>query len=278
MVEPGRGLAGRAVAESAPVTVSHGETTLEIEGLAGTHRVVHEIHVPIRHGEATMGVISLGRLHDEPSSPADLQLISDLAERTGSGCMQALATRRLSRTARDLGAVLETIDEGVYGIDTSGRITLVNRAALELTGYTREELAGANSHELLHHTREDGSPYPQTDCPILGATETGNGMRIIDAARALGRIGGRRNLPTLRQATWDRIPMVREAAADALGQLRDRESVPLLAIRAVGDQFDVARACARAVAAIDPDEAAQRAGATGSAHLWEEAADLAAVL
>jgi hypothetical protein len=172
---------------------------------------------------------------------------------------------------------LETIDEGVYGIDTSGRITLVNRAALELTGYTREELAGANSHELLHHTREDGSPYPQTDCPILGATETGNGMRIIDAARALGRIGGRRNLPTLRQATWDRIPMVREAAADALGQLRDRESVPLLAIRAVGDQFDVARACARAVAAIDPDEAAQRAGATGSAHLWE-AADLAAVL
>jgi two-component system, OmpR family, phosphate regulon sensor histidine kinase PhoR len=180
VIEPGRGLAGRAVAESAPVSVSYGETTLEIEGLAGTHRVVHEIHLPIRHGEATMGVISLGRLGDEPFSAADLQLISDLAERTGSGCMQALATRSLSRTARDLGAVLETIDEGVYGIDASGRITLVNRAALELTGYAREELAGANSHELLHHTHEDGSLYLQADCPILGAVQTGTGIRIID--------------------------------------------------------------------------------------------------
>ena len=93
----------------------------------------------------------------------------------------------------------------------------------------------------------------------------------------MSRIGGRRNLPALRQATWDRIPMVREAAADALGALRDRESVPMLAIRAAGDQFDVARACARAVAAIDPAEAAQRATATGSVHLWE-AADLAEVL
>jgi HEAT repeat protein len=102
-------------------------------------------------------------------------------------------------------------------------------------------------------------------------------MVRAQAARALGRIGGRRNLPALREASWDRIPDVREAAAGALGQLRDRESIPSLAIRAAGDQFDVARACARAVAAIDPEEAARRAQATGSVHLFE-AADLAAVL
>jgi hypothetical protein len=102
-------------------------------------------------------------------------------------------------------------------------------------------------------------------------------MVRAQAARALGRIGGARNLPALRQATWDRIPAVREAAADALGHLRDPDSVGLLAIRAVGDQFEVARACARAVAAIDPAQAAQRATATGSVHLFE-AADLAEIL
>jgi PAS domain S-box-containing protein len=179
-IEPGRGLAGRAVAEGAPVSVSYGETTLEIEGLAGPHRVLHEVHLPIRHGEETIGAISLGRLHDEAFSPADLQLITDLAERTGSGCIQALATRRLSRTARDLGAVLETIDEGVYGVDAAGRVTLVNRAALEMTGYTGEELAGGNSHELLHHTYEDGSPYPQGDCPVIRAVQTGTPTRVTD--------------------------------------------------------------------------------------------------
>jgi PAS domain S-box-containing protein len=179
-IEPGRGLAGRALAQAAPVSVSYAETTLEIEGLAGPRRVLHELHLPIRHGEETLGVISLGRLHDVPFSPGDLQLISDLAERTGSGCVQALATRRLSRTARDLGAVLETIDEGVYGIDTSGRITLVNRAALELTGYAREELTGSNSHEVLHHTHEDGSPYPVADCPVVGAIENGTATRVTE--------------------------------------------------------------------------------------------------
>jgi PAS domain S-box-containing protein len=180
VVEPGRGLAGRALAEAAPVSASHSETTLEIEGLTGVHRVLHELHVPIRHGEEPLGVISLGRLHDEPFSPTDLQLISDLAERTGSGCMQALATRRLSRTARDLGAVLETIDEGVYGVDPSGRITVVNRAGMELTGYTREELTGANSHELLHHSHDDGTPYPQADCPVLEVIRTGTAIRVTD--------------------------------------------------------------------------------------------------
>jgi PAS domain S-box-containing protein len=180
LIEPGHALAGRALAESAPVTVSYGETTLEIEGLSGPHRVLHELHLPIRHGEETVGAISLGRLHDEPFSPMDLQLISDMAERTGAACTQALATRRLSRTARDLGAVLATIDEGVYGVDIAGRVTLVNRAALEITGYTREELAGGNSHELLHHSHEDGSPYALADCPVFQAMQTGTAIRVTD--------------------------------------------------------------------------------------------------
>jgi hypothetical protein len=102
-------------------------------------------------------------------------------------------------------------------------------------------------------------------------------MVRAQAARALGRVGGPRNLPALREALWDRIPDVREAAADALGQLRDQESVSQLALRATGDQFEVARACARAVAAIDRTEAAQLAQATGSVHLFE-AADPAEVL
>lgn len=96
------------------------------------------------------------------------------------------------------------------------------------------------------------------------------------AARALGRIGGRRDLPALRAAAWDRVPGVRAAAAEALGQLRDHDSLPMLATRAAADQFDVARACARAVVAIDPAEAVKRARETHAAHLLE-AADLAEV-
>jgi hypothetical protein len=37
-----------------------------------------------------------------------------------------------------------------------------------LVGYDVQELVGQPSHALLHHTRADGSPHPQSECSILG--------------------------------------------------------------------------------------------------------------
>ena len=91
-----------------PVTVARGHTThLEIDGLTEPTGCCTSSSLPIRYGEETVGVISLGRLRDALFSPTDLALLSDLAERTGSGCLQALGTRRLqpyrSRSRRGPG-------------------------------------------------------------------------------------------------------------------------------------------------------------------------------
>jgi PAS domain S-box-containing protein len=174
---PGEGLAGRALAEHELVSVSYSEATMSAAGLGQRRNAVHELHLPLRHGDRTIGAISLGRLQDEAFSDSDLVIVCDLVERAGVYWAQALATDRLRQTAHELGAVLETIDEGVYGIDTAGDVTLVNRAALELTGFSREELLGRNSHELLHHTHEDGSPYPTEECPVFRSCQTGEGVR-----------------------------------------------------------------------------------------------------
>ena len=93
---------------------------------------------------------------------------------------QALATRRLRHTAHELSAILETTDEGIYVINTAGEVTVVNRAALEMTGFSREELIGHDSHALLHHTREDGTPYPAQECPVTRSFRTGEGARRTD--------------------------------------------------------------------------------------------------
>jgi PAS domain S-box-containing protein len=179
-VKPGEGLAGRALAERRRVSVSYAGPSMQTRGLARRRAPAHELHLPILHGERAVGVISVGRLQDIPFSDDDLVLVCDLAERAGVDWAQALATRGLQRTAEELGAVLETTDEGVYGIDTAGDITLINRAALEMTGFSREELLGHNSHTLLHHTHEDGSPYPDSDCPVRLVLHNGEGVRITD--------------------------------------------------------------------------------------------------
>jgi PAS domain S-box-containing protein len=179
-VKPGEGLAGRALTERRGVSVAAGEKAMRTTGLARRLSAAHELHLPIQHGDRAIGVISLGRLQDRTFSDAELTLMCDLADRAGVDWAQAKAARRLKRTAEELSTLLETTDEGVYGVDTSGRVTLINRAGLEMTGFAREELLGHSSHALLHHTREDGSPYPEAECPVFLALRSGEGVRVTE--------------------------------------------------------------------------------------------------
>ena len=60
-------------------------------------------------------------------------------------------------------ALLESTNEGLYGIDKEGRCTFLNRAGAKMLGFTRYEVLGRNMHKLVHHTRADGSAYPEDE-------------------------------------------------------------------------------------------------------------------
>jgi len=63
-------------------------------------------------------------------------------------------------------AMLDSVGDGIFGLDTSGRCTFTNRAGSRILGYAQEECLGRNMHELVHSRRADGSPYPEQECPI----------------------------------------------------------------------------------------------------------------
>ena len=69
--------------------------------------------------------------------------------------------------------VLKSAGEGIFGLDLEGNATFVNPAAARMTGWEAEELVGRPQHEVLHHTKRDGSPYPRDECPIQAALEDG---------------------------------------------------------------------------------------------------------
>jgi len=76
--------------------------------------------------------------------------------------------------------LLESTFEGIFGVDTEGRITFVNPAACRLLGFAAEELIGQRSHALIHHHRPDGSEYPEETCPMHAAYTRGEASRIDD--------------------------------------------------------------------------------------------------
>ncbi len=88
--------------------------------------------------------------------------------------------KQRSALADNLQLLLESTDQGMYGIDLQWNCTFVNRAAAEMFGHKPEELLGRGIHQLTHHTRRDGSPYPPEECPVSRALSHGEGCRIDD--------------------------------------------------------------------------------------------------
>lgn len=76
--------------------------------------------------------------------------------------------------------ILNSAGEGIYGTDLQGRLVFINPAALSILEYTEAEALGKDSHELFHHTRSDGSPYPVAECPLHQALGHGVTTRMKD--------------------------------------------------------------------------------------------------
>lgn len=84
-----------------------------------------------------------------------------------------------SRLEQQHKLILNSVADGIYGVDLQGKSTFANKAMEKMTGWRAYELIGSQQHELLHHTRSDGSHFPFHDCPIY-RTFTDNQARFID--------------------------------------------------------------------------------------------------
>jgi PAS domain S-box-containing protein len=93
--------------------------------------------------------------------------------------LNRLLRRSKSRLEQRHKLILDSVADGIYGVDLQGKSTFVNKAMEEMTGWRSYELIGAQQHELLHHTHSDGSPFPFRDCPIYH-TFSDNHARFID--------------------------------------------------------------------------------------------------
>ena len=79
----------------------------------------------------------------------------------------------LERLSRRHEMVLKSAGQGIFGLDLRGEVTFVNPAASDMTGWSIEDLLDRPMHNLLHHTKPDGTPYTREECPIYAALEDG---------------------------------------------------------------------------------------------------------
>lgn len=87
------------------------------------------------------------------------------------------ANKRLSE---DNTKIVATAGTGIVRLGVANRIVSINPAGARMLGWEQQDLIGRDCHATIHHKRVNGTPYPQSECPVLQATRTGEIQRVGD--------------------------------------------------------------------------------------------------
>jgi PAS domain S-box-containing protein len=143
--------------------------------------------------------------------------------------------RELRAAEARVRTLLDSTAEAIYGIDRDGRCTFANPSCARMLGYdSPTELVGQQMHERIHHTRPDGSPYPNDECKICRAYRRGVRVHVDD--EVLWRKDG-----TCFPAEYWSFPLVRgetvEGCVVTFLDITERKRV-LEQVRELNDQLE----------------------------------------
>lgn len=82
-------------------------------------------------------------------------------------------TRQLASMTRQSELLLNSVGDGIYGVDSHGVITFANPSAAKILGYQAEDLIGKHAHDHFHAPQPDGTPYDYRQCYIAEAIGQG---------------------------------------------------------------------------------------------------------
>lgn len=169
---------GRTVATpgSAPAALPAGSGTIDPRDLVGApvRRPPERMAARRTDGGVFPAEVTTAELTEEDESELTLLVVRDL-----TGVLDVEA--ELRRQQRQIELILRAASEGIIGVDHEGRIVLVNPAGAKILRYRAADLGGQNVHELLTHSRADGTPLPESECPLLDSVRSGAKHRAVDS-------------------------------------------------------------------------------------------------
>jgi len=102
----------------------------------------------------------------KPHGAERAQFIAESEKRAGEQVAARAAEQRLR-------LVLESVSNGIIGVDKEARAIFANPAAERMLGFVESELIGRPIHDLIHSRRADGGFYAAQACPLHAALTRG---------------------------------------------------------------------------------------------------------
>jgi two-component system sensor histidine kinase TtrS len=124
-------------------------------------------------------VLTNRKLQQSRSKLVEIQQNLELRIRDRTEELQAaMKEAQLSKDENE--ALLNSTLEGIYGMDSTGHTTFINKAAQDMLGYTLEDFQNNDTHTLIHHSHADGSHFPKEECRIGISVREGIAQHIDD--------------------------------------------------------------------------------------------------
>ncbi len=87
------------------------------------------------------------------------------------------ATDRDNRRAQEFTeAVMNNMSEGLYTVDSQGRLMMMNLAAERLFRLKLDDVRGQCFHDVVHYLHPDGTPFPAEECETLRKLTAGKAI------------------------------------------------------------------------------------------------------
>jgi len=144
---------------------------LPAPALLDDHGIIAGVWVAIPGPEGAVGVLGAHVTEVREFHEEDVHFLEAVAHVLATAIERRQGAERLERLSKQNALILKSAGEGICGLDVHGNTTFVNPAAARMTGFAIAELVGTAQHDVIHHSRWDGTPYRRDACPIHAPLE-----------------------------------------------------------------------------------------------------------
>ncbi|HUK82805.1 MAG TPA: response regulator [Verrucomicrobiae bacterium] len=172
----GTGIVGQAAQSRRPIITQPDTEKLRVHFGFGAVPPSLITAYPLLANDAPVGVLEICLF--KPLTGTQSRWLEKATETMANALRFALESEERRQAEERTRLILESTAEGIFGVDTDGRIQFVNPSTCRMLGFTAEEMIGQPSHALIHHHRPDGKEYPKEECPMYAAYKRGEPSRI----------------------------------------------------------------------------------------------------
>jgi len=80
-------------------------------------------------------------------------------------------TYLLQQSEKKFYTITQSIGDGIYTLDLNNRVTFINKAALDMLGFTKKELLNKEIHDFIHYKNKANQAIHKDECKIHHALQ-----------------------------------------------------------------------------------------------------------